>query len=148
MSFKFDTAIYFNNNEFPTSSGSVKISNNRDWVNSIVDGIGKRETILVCRAMPYRKIEDFHDYFSRNEIIWYKFFISLSKKIIKILRIKSFGMSSSEISSFEIPFPKYLYTLRSKVTDVQITDDENYKTYTDFYIKYDSSYDKEVSASN
>jgi len=146
MSFKFNTAIYFNNNEFPSSSGIIRTSNERDWVNSDVDGIGKITTALYCRAMPYRKIEDFHDYFNQNEITWYKLYISFSRKIIKILKIKSYGMKDSSISSFDNPFPLYIYNLSSNVTDVQQTDDKVYETYADFYIKYNSTYEKEAKA--
>ncbi len=146
MSFKFNKAIYFNNNEFPISSGIAKTSNERDWVNSNVEGIGITTTSLHCRAMPYRKIQDFHDYFSRNEIIWYQLFISLSGRIIKILKIKSYQMAGSEISSFDNAFPLYIYNLSSEVTDVQQTDDKVYETYADFYIKYNSEYEKEVKA--
>lgn len=140
MSFEFDTAVHFNNFRLPISDGELEITTERDWVFGVVNGTGQQNTSLFFRGMPWRKIDEFYNYFSRNEITWYNLYINKNKKIMKILKIVSYGLDSSEISSFNEPFPNYRYILKSFVTDVQETDDGIYKVFRDFHIKYFPGY--------
>ena len=143
MAKKLYSAIYFDSQGKTDNLPVDKYGNKTiafDWVDSKINGIGKQETSLYCRAMPRRKIEDFYEYFSRNEIIWYKFILSRASNILKILRVHSFDLNKGIFDVNYEPFPVYEYKLASFVTDVDKTDDDAYETYSDFYIQYHSGF--------
>jgi len=131
---KLYSAIYFDYAKYPPLTAP------HDWVNSTVNGIGLNTTSLFCRATPYRKIEDLRDYFFKNEIIWYRFFLSKDSHVIKILKVHVYELYDSLISDFSNIFPTYEYQFRSLVSDVNTTDDGYYKTYINFWSKYNMTY--------
>lgn len=136
MSFELRQAIYFDGNEYPVPTGNQPFPNPNDWVNADVPGLGKTSCTLFCRAMPWRRQEDYFEYFFKNEIIWYVFYVALSENIIKILKITSYNLTGSAVSDLSKPFPTYSYTLASNVEDVVKTDDGEYETYREFDIVY------------
>ena len=143
MSLKLYSAIYFDSkglsSGLPVDNDGVS-SDLFDWTESIVNGIGRQSVSLFCQARPRRKIQDFYNYFSQNEVIWYKFLLSRSTRILKILRVHTYDLEDSIFKATMDPFPAYEYTFSAEVTDVDITDDELYETYQDFHIKYDAAY--------
>lgn len=143
MSFKLYHAIYFDSRGLASSMPRDKngiSSDVYDWVNSTVNGIGEQSVSLFCQARPGRKIEDFYEYFSHNEIVWYKFILSRDTKILKILKVHTYDLEEAIFKIAKEPFPAYEYKFRANVTDVDKTDDGKYETHNSFYIKYNSSY--------
>ncbi len=134
MSLKLYSAVHFDKGMPQDKNGNI--SNEYDWVNSTVNGIGEQTVSLFCQAKPGRKVEDFYEYFSQNEIIWYKFILSRSAKILKILRVHTYDIEDV-VLKFELkPFPAYEYKFQAHVADVDQTDNNLYKTNTAFSISY------------
>jgi hypothetical protein len=140
------SAVYFPNG-FPKSTGIVPwdyVSNTTDnttpydWVDSKVDGIGNQSTVLYCRAMPLYKQEDFYQYFTGNEVLWYKLFLLASQKIYRMYEVLSSNLVSATTVNNTDYFPTFAYTLTSFVKSATVTKDNKYKVYSAFNIHYDS----------
>jgi hypothetical protein len=86
--------------------------------------------------MPTYKLEDFYQYFTNNEILWYKFFILTSGKIYRMYQIKSNNLVNATTIGIETFFPTFAYTLNSFVTTVTNTLDNKYRTFMEFNISY------------
>ena len=146
MSLKLYNAIYFDSRGMDTSSQDAPSylpidrygnqSDIYDWINSTVNGIGNQSVSLFCQARTRRKIEDFYEYFSRNEIVWYKFILSRDTRILKILRVYTYDLEGAVFTITDEPFPSFEYKFKAFVSDVERTDDDRYETDNSFYINY------------
>ncbi|MFW5794309.1 MAG: hypothetical protein ACOCV1_02390 [Bacillota bacterium] len=142
----FNTAIHFDGvtnysstdyrNGYPISTGMRRYSNGYDWVDCNAELPGKKQVSLYCRSIPSRRIEDFYEFFSKNEFVWYKLFLFENGKIFNILKIKSYKLVSANVINTTQLFPSYVYNLSSFVEQVIRTDDRLYKTYESFNINY------------
>jgi len=143
---KLYSAIYFDSRGLSTSPASsppyMPVDNNGnystiyDWVDAKVTGTGEQSVSLICQANPGRKVEDFFEYFSSNEVVWYKIILSREARILKIFRVLTYDLENA-ISNISLdPFPTYEYKFKASVSDVSITDDQRYEAYSDFSINY------------
>jgi hypothetical protein len=137
----FLSGIHFYKSQYPKSTGLIKTSNNRDWIDCSINSIGIQNASLFCIGIPNRKIEDFYEYFTNNNIIWYKLYFNNAGKIFKILKVNSFNLKSSDILNYNKLYPLYEYKLSSYVRDVNYTEDGEYSTYIDFKINYGNNYE-------
>lgn len=141
MNLKLLSAIYFDSHGL-SASASMPVDNNGnystiyDWVDAKVTGTGEQSVSLMCQASPGRKIEDFFEYFSSNEIVWYKFILSREAKILKIFRVLTYDIEDAIANISLEPFLTYEYKFKAFVSDVSITDDLKYEAYTEFAINY------------
>lgn len=134
--FELVNVIHFNNYEYPTATGRVVNSNDRDWVFSQVSGTGQQTARLYCLAVAWFKIHDFFDYFASNEVLWYQLKLNKANQIIKILKVHSFALEDTAIINDQFIYPVYEYQLKSIVTDVRRTDDGEFEVFEGFSIQY------------